>query len=197
MSIFDKIASEQMTNNTVENKTIENVSRRNFIKVSGVATTGLVLGIAIPSKAMAFELTETEAAFNPNAFIHLQENGDLLLYCGRCEMGQGISTALPAAVADEMEADWSRVTVEQADGDEDKYGPQGTGGSASIRVMYEPMREAGAAAKLMLIAAAAKFLLQSVKQEITMFIIKVPEKNYLTVNWLASRQVSQFQKSLN
>ena len=150
MSILEKVA-----NLGNEPSKIENVSRRNFIKASGVATTGLVLGIAIPSKAMAFGNSADEAAFNPNAFIHLQDNGDLLLYCGRCEMGQGISTALPAAVADEMEADWSRVTIKQADADE-KYGPQGTGGSASIRVMYEPMREAGAAAKLMLVAAAAK-----------------------------------------
>ncbi|MCO4798876.1 MAG: xanthine dehydrogenase family protein molybdopterin-binding subunit [Colwelliaceae bacterium] len=149
MSILDKLGNDKTLSSQ-----IENVSRRNFIKASGVATGGLVLGIAIPSKAMAFG-GESKAAFNPNAFIHLQENGDLLLYCGRCEMGQGISTALPAAVADEMEADWSRVTVEQGDADE-KYGPQGTGGSASIRVMFEPMREAGAAAKIMLVAAAAK-----------------------------------------
>ncbi len=134
---------------------IENISRRDFIKASGVATGGLVLGVAAPINALAFEPMAAEAAFNPNAFIHLQENGDLLLYCGRCEMGQGISTALPAAVADEMEADWDRVTVKQGDADE-KYGSQATGGSASIVRMFEPMREAGAAAKLMLIAAAAK-----------------------------------------
>ncbi len=135
--------------------TIENMNRRDFIKVSGLATGGLMLGVAAPMKAMAFTGEPDVSTFNPNAFIHLQENGDLILYCGRCEMGQGISTALPAAVADEMDADWSRVTVKQGDADE-KYGSQATGGSASIRTMYVPMREAGAAAKLMLIAAAAK-----------------------------------------
>jgi len=149
MSILDKINSDR-----IQSDQIENISRRNFIKATGVASGGLVLGITVPMKAMAFDDSK-ESTFNPNAFIHLQENGDLLIYCGRCEMGQGISTALPAAVADEMEADWSRVTVQQADGDK-KYGPQGTGGSASIRKMYVPMRKAGAAAKLMLIAAAAK-----------------------------------------
>lgn len=139
---------------TLENVT--NISRRHFIKASSVATGGLVLGVSVPMKTMAFgNAAPAEAEFNPNAFIHIQENGDTLIYCGRCEMGQGISTALPAAVADELEADWSRVTVKQGDADE-KYGPQATGGSASIRVMYEPMREAGAAAKLMLIGAAAK-----------------------------------------
>jgi isoquinoline 1-oxidoreductase beta subunit len=136
--------------------TIENVSRRKFLKQSGAVAGGLWLGITLPNIAMAKLGIAQDAVFNPNAFIHIAENGDTLIYCGRCEMGQGISTALPAAVADELEADWSRVTVKQADGDEELYGPQATGGSASIRVMYIPMREAGAAAKAMLIAAAAK-----------------------------------------
>lgn len=134
---------------------IENVSRRKFIKTSGIAAGGLWLGVTIPNTVMA-KIGLEEAVFNPNAFIHIAENGDTLIYCGRCEMGQGISTALPAAVADELEADWSRVTVKQADGNEELYGSQATGGSASIRTMYIPMREAGAAAKLMLVAAAAK-----------------------------------------
>ncbi|WP_206486251.1 molybdopterin cofactor-binding domain-containing protein [Thalassotalea sp. G2M2-11] len=133
---------------------VENISRRDFIKTSGLAAGGLVIGVSTPMGAMAFE-RENDAEFNPNAFIHLQDNGDLILYCGRCEMGQGISTALPSAVADEMEADWSRVTVKQGDADA-KYGPQATGGSASIVRMFQPMREAGAAAKIMLVAAAAK-----------------------------------------
>ena len=136
--------------------TIANVSRRDFIKTSGLATGGLIIGVTLPPMASASDAHVDNATFNPNAFVHLQDNGDLLIYCGRCEMGQGINTALPAAVADEMEADWQRVTVRQADGDEEKYGPQGTGGSRSINIMFEPMRKAGASAKLMLIAAAAK-----------------------------------------
>lgn len=138
---------------------IINVSRRGFLKTAGVATGGLVIGVTFPTNALAekgiINADNKEGIFNPNAFIHLADNGDTVIYCGRCEMGQGISTALPAAVADEMEADWARVTVKQADGDE-KFGPQNTGGSASIRLMYQPMREAGATAKQMLILAAAK-----------------------------------------
>ncbi|MCP3672929.1 MAG: xanthine dehydrogenase family protein molybdopterin-binding subunit, partial [Gammaproteobacteria bacterium] len=133
-----------------------NVSRRGFIKTAGLASGGLVIGISLPTSGKSIEGNEIKAAFNPNAFIHLAENGDTVIYCGRCEMGQGVSTALPSAVADEMEADWARVTVKQADGNEKIYGPQATGGSESIREMYQPMRKAGAAAKLMLIAAAAK-----------------------------------------
>jgi isoquinoline 1-oxidoreductase beta subunit len=135
--------------------TISNVSRRNFLKTAGLATGGLVISVALPMNALAEKGIIKDSGDGLNAFIHLAENGDTIIYCGRCEMGQGISTALPSAVADEMEADWQRVTVKQGDADE-KYGPQATGGSASIRVMYQPMREAGATAKAMLIAAAAK-----------------------------------------
>lgn len=128
-------------------------NRRQFLKVSAVATGGLFIGVSTSINATK-QVQPTE--FNPNAFIHLKENGDLVIYSGRCEMGQGISTALPSVVADEMEADWARVSVEQAEGNEGKYGSQATGGSASIRTMYKPMRDAGAAAREMLIAAAAK-----------------------------------------
>jgi len=131
------------------------VSRRSFLKTSGLVSGGLILEISTPLVLGSTGQT-TQSEFNPNAFIHLQTNGDTLIYCGRCEMGQGISTALPAAVADEMEADWGRVNVKQADGDEEKYGPQETGGSESIVTMFVPMRQAGAAAKEMLIAAAAQ-----------------------------------------
>lgn len=134
---------------------ISNVSRRNFLKTAGAATSGLVISVALPANALVEKGILEETGVGLNAFIHLAENGDTVIYCGRCEMGQGISTALPSAVADEMEADWQRVTVKQGDADE-KFGPQATGGSASIRVMYQPMREAGATAKAMLIAAAAK-----------------------------------------
>ena len=141
---------------TISNHMLTNQSRRQFLKQSGLAAGGLVLGVTLPSKTIAGMNMSDDSAFSPSAFIHIDENGDTLIYCGRCEMGQGISTALPAAVADELEADWSRVSIKQGEGNEEKYGPQATGGSASIRVMYIPMREAGAAAKMMLVAAAAK-----------------------------------------
>ncbi len=150
---MSNLTSEQMIKNKLGSDDNLNQSRRTFLKVASVTSGGLMIGIGFG--ATAAPKTNGEV-FNPNAFIHLHENGDTTIYCGRCEMGQGISTALPAAVADEMEADWARVTVKQGEGNKDKYGPQATGGSASIRVMYVPMREAGAAAKLMLVAAAAK-----------------------------------------
>lgn len=131
------------------------VDRRTFLKASGLAAGGLTIGVSLPFGALAKLSADGAAGFQPNAFLHLAPNGDATLWCGRCEMGQGISTALPAAVADELEADWGRVRVLQGDANE-KYGPQATGGSRSINVMLEPMRKAGAAGREMLVAAAAE-----------------------------------------
>lgn len=129
------------------------LSRRDFLRQSGLALGGLTIAIALPGCRVS---TADQSGFAPNAWLHIADNGDTTLWCGRCEMGQGISTALPAAVADELEADWSRVKVLQADGHKDKYGPQGTGGSRSINELLEPMRKAGAAGREMLVAAAAQ-----------------------------------------
>jgi isoquinoline 1-oxidoreductase beta subunit len=130
---------------------VDVVTRREFLKLTGLSAGGLIIGVSLPAGVLG---SDGNPEFEPNAFIHIAENGDTTLWCGRCEMGQGISTALPAAVADELEADWTRVTVLQGDADK-KYGPQDTGGSKSIRTMLEPMRKAGAAGREMLVAAAA------------------------------------------
>lgn len=133
-------------------KEMNAISRRDFLKASGLSASGLMIGVSLPMGVLA---SADAADFEPSAFIHIARNGDTTLVCGRCELGQGISTALPAAVADELEADWTRVRVLQGDADA-KYGPQDTGGSKSIKTMLEPMRKAGAAGKEMLVAAAAK-----------------------------------------
>jgi isoquinoline 1-oxidoreductase beta subunit len=133
-------------------KEMNTFSRREFLKASGLSAGGLIIGVSLPLGVLG---SMDSAGFEPNAFVHIDKNGNTTIYCGRCEMGQGISTALPAAVADELEADWSRVKVLQGDADK-KYGPQATGGSRSINLMFEPMRKAGAAGKELLIAAAAQ-----------------------------------------
>ena len=128
------------------------ISRRDFLIASGLSAGGLFIGLSLPVGVLG---AVDGPGFEPNAFVYIAKNGDTTIYCGRCELGQGISTALPAAVADELEADWARVTVLQGDANK-KYGPQTTGGSRSINVMLEPMRKAGAAGKEMLITAAAQ-----------------------------------------
>ena len=126
------------------------LSRRHFLGVSGV----LVLGACLPTRPT---LAQTTAAgtFEPNLFLALDADGTVRVTSHRSEMGQGIRTALAQVVADELDADWSRVEVVQAQGDT-KYGNQNTDGSQSILLNYERLRAAGASARLMLRQAAAK-----------------------------------------
>jgi isoquinoline 1-oxidoreductase beta subunit len=137
---------------SVTRKELNAISRRDFLKASGLSAGGLIVGVSLPVSLLGSSNNEN---FQPNAFVYIAENGDTTIWCGRCDMGQGISTALPAAVADELEADWTRVNVLQGDANK-KYGPQATGGSNSINQMLEPMRKAGAAGREMLVAAAAQ-----------------------------------------
>jgi len=93
---------------------------------------------------------------DPLAFVSIGEDGTVKIVCHRSEMGQGVRTGMPMIVADELEADWKRVRVVQAPGDENKFGNQDTDGSRSTRHFFEPMRRCGAAARTMLEAAAAQ-----------------------------------------
>src|SRR2546428_3924609 len=92
---------------------------------------------------------------DPLAFVSIAEDGTVTIVCHRSEMGQGVRTGMPMIVADELEADWKRVRVAQAPGDEKRFGNQDTDGSRSTRHFFEPMRRCGAAARAMLEAAAA------------------------------------------
>jgi isoquinoline 1-oxidoreductase subunit beta len=143
---------------------IENVSRRGVLK-GMLSTTGLVLAVhVLPSRpALAADAPKWGAdgmphgtVNNPLAFVSIAPDGTVTIVCHRSEMGQGVRTGMPLIVADEMEADWSRVKVAQATGDEAKYGNQDTDGSRSTRHFFMPMRQVGAAARMMLEAAAAK-----------------------------------------
>ena len=95
-----------------------------------------------------------ERAWHPSVYLGIQTDGTVLIVAHRSEMGTGIRTLLPMVAAEEIEADWKRVKIVQAVGDE-KYGSQDTDGSKSIREFYDPLREAGASARLMLERAAA------------------------------------------
>lgn len=133
--------------------TIAKVSRRDFLKVTGVAGTGLVLGFNLPFGRSAFADTTGEA-FKPNVWLQVDPDGRVTFWVHRSPLGQGVRTALPMILADELEADWSKIRLEQADADL-KYGGQTTGGSASIRTSWGPLRQAGATGRAMMIAAAA------------------------------------------
>src|SRR2546427_410989 len=92
---------------------------------------------------------------DPLAFVAIGEDGTVTIVCHRSEMGQGVRTGMPMIVADELEADWKRVRVAQAPGDQKRFGNQDTDGSRSTRHFFEPMRRCGAAARAMLETAAA------------------------------------------
>jgi isoquinoline 1-oxidoreductase beta subunit len=138
---------------------INNVSRRGFL--IGLAGTGaLVLGVRyLPRIGMqhdspAYPTEADHATLHPNAFVGVNPDGTVFIVAHRSEMGTGIRTSLPLVVADELDADWKRVKIDQAIGDQ-RYGDQNTDGSHSIRSFYEVMRQAGATARVMLIQAAA------------------------------------------
>ncbi len=122
---------------------------------------GLGAGLAIavlPKTGEAVPAVTTPqhtGGFSPHALIHIAFDGTVTIICHRSEMGQGIRSSLPVLIADELGADPKRILVRQAEGDK-KYGDQNTDGSTSIRKPYDNYRKAGAAARQMLIAAAAK-----------------------------------------
>ncbi len=130
------------------------LSRKEFLNLSAKFGAGLVIGFHLPLKQLMGQ-GDAPLAFEPNVWISINRDGTTNIVMHRCEMGQKIVTTLPMIVAEELDADWSMVRVVRANYDP-AYGPQNTGGSASIRTTYDKLRKAGAAAREMLITAAAQ-----------------------------------------
>ncbi|MBP0114599.1 xanthine dehydrogenase family protein molybdopterin-binding subunit [Bradyrhizobium vignae] len=139
---------------------IQKVSRRSILKGLGV-TGGFVLAAPVMSRqALAYETGAGKmphgVVVDPRVFVSVGQDGIVTIIAHRSEMGTGVRTSLPLIVAEEMEADWSRVKVQQAHGDEVRFGNQDTDGSRSTRHYLIPMRQIGASARTMLEQAAAK-----------------------------------------
>jgi isoquinoline 1-oxidoreductase beta subunit len=128
---------------------LKGLNRREFAAAGIAAGVGLVVGFYLPHKRGA-----SKEAFSPNAYLRITPDNKITIVVARSEMGQGVRTALPMILAEELEADWKHIEIEQA-GASTLYGDQTTGGSASVRTTWDPMRKAGAAAREMLISAAA------------------------------------------
>ena len=156
-------------------------SRRQWLK--GAGATGLVLAVSQAGDLFAQTATPAAAAAstpnpptgpaaapppkfggelmpgglvdNPLVFVSIAPDGIVSVVCHRAEMGQGVRTSFAMVVADELDADWAKVRVVQAQGDEARYGNQNTDGSRSLRHSTEPLRRVGASARAMLEAAAA------------------------------------------
>ena len=151
---------------------METFSRRNFVVVMASAGGGLLLGCRadgsrhraagpVGASPPATSTVKAPPALSPNVFVHIGTDDSITVTVPQAEMGQGIYTALPMLVAEELDVGLDQVRAEHAPGDDRLYanpliGFQATGGSTSTRAFYEPMRQAGATARAMLIAAAAQ-----------------------------------------
>ncbi len=145
-----------------QNVAIANVSRRGLLK-GAAGTAAFVLAAQLPAVRAAHAYATGAAAMahgvvtNPHVFVSIDKDGTVSIVAHRAEMGTGAArTTLPLIVADELEADWSRVKIVQSPGDEETYGNQDTDGSRSVRHFIQPMRQVGAGARQILETAAAK-----------------------------------------
>src|SRR5215813_9627124 len=137
------------------------INRRGFLRVSAAAAGGLIVSLYLdsPPSASARNQANPSKTYPPDAFVHIRNDGKVVITVNRLEFGQGVQTSLPMILADEMDAEWSRVIAELAPA-EDVYkdplfGIQMVGGSGSIAHSFQQYRELGAKARAMLVAEAA------------------------------------------
>src|SRR5712664_4543996 len=143
---------------------MKHVSRRQFLTAGAAAGGGLLLGWyfdAVPGPLAAVAKAAPSSVFAPNAFIRIGRDGRVTIIVAQVEMGQGTYTSMPMLLAEELEVGLDQVQIEHAPPDDKLYGLPGfgfqfTGASTSVRLLYEPLRRAGAAARSMLVAAAAQ-----------------------------------------
>lgn len=138
----------------IEEKII--ISRRGFIKLGSVSAAGMILGVYLPACTSGNDSSDKLfSGFSPNVWLAIEENGQVTIFLGKSEMGQGVMTALPMLIAEELEVDLENVFVKMTSS-HSRFGNQYTGGSQSISENWLILRKAGACGRLMLIAAAAK-----------------------------------------
>ena len=134
------------------------VSRREFLQSTTVASAGLLIGFSLQSCAPGAK-GPSGPPVPLNAWLRIAPDDSVTMLVDRSEMGQGVTTSLPQLLAEELEVDWSKIAIEFAPADKvytnPDFGMQGTGGSSSVRVAFVPLRQTGAAAREMLISAAA------------------------------------------
>ena len=139
---------------------IVNLSRRNFLRAGSIVCGGLVLAYYLPQRIFPALAEANDMTYYPAAFLRIGADETITTIVNKSEMGQGVTTSLPMLIAEELECDWSKVRVEAAPVDAVYNNPvaglQMTGGSMSVKTEWDRMRKVGAAARMMLIGAAAK-----------------------------------------
>ena len=135
------------------------LSRRSFIRLTTAATGGLLISLYLDKPALAAQQSPPPKVYPPDAFVHVRRDGNIVITVNRLEFGQGVQTSLPMILADEMDADWSKVIGELAPAadvyKDPMFGIQMVGGSGSIAHSFQQYRELGAKTRAMLVAAAA------------------------------------------
>src|SRR6476646_915119 len=134
--------------------TAQSISRRSFLQVSAVAGGSMLIGLYF--KSPLFGQGQQAVIPVPNSFIRIAPDGIVTIISKNPEIGQGVKTSLPMMIADELDVDWKNVRVEQANYDATKYSHPSAGCSTATPQALNPMRRVGAAARAMLIAAAAQ-----------------------------------------
>lgn len=137
------------------------VTRRTMLKTGLAGAPALILGFYLPRNLFSASPTKsptakTSAVFSPNAWLRIDSRGGITLLVEPAEIGQGVRTSMPMLLAEELDADWTKIKIQQAPTKPDIYKHLGTGGSSSVRENYLPLRQAGAAARALLITAAAQ-----------------------------------------
>ncbi len=130
-------------------------SRRSILKF-GVAGAGLMLAFQLPTDAKAAPAAKGSKEFAPNVYVRVAPDGAIVIVSKGPEIGQGLKTAFPMIIAEELDANWDDIKVEQAMINQKLYGTQGAGGSTSIPLNWDLLRKAGATARAMLVSAAAQ-----------------------------------------
>ena len=133
--------------------TMKQLNRRDFLKTGTLASAGLMLGITL-TNARVFNATgDPPASFEPNVYLRIGSDGSVVILSKNPEIGQGVKTSMPQIIAEELEVDWTQIRVEQAPVDR-RFGAQFAGGSTGIKMNFDALRKAGAAARHMLIETA-------------------------------------------
>lgn len=151
---FDPYVPKELQGLHAERRPATALSRRSFIKISGVVGGGLVLGVGMSTSRTA-TAQDGGAVFEANPYVQIRPDNTIILFSKNPDVGQGVKTAMPMIVTEELDADWEQVTVKQADIDQSRYGQQMAGGSRSIPSNWMALRQAGATARAMLVSAAA------------------------------------------